>query len=174
MSSGGSASTWWSGLAEVLSNDTVENAQIYSMAKESVSRVGKYLVAILPSIQCWGEGNQQTRLWSENTSWEIKRAKSWVEQRALWKSSFNSSIHFNTLSTSTEDNAHLAFLLQQFSYLLLLFLEFSQPPFVNAFCPLSAESWVWHVQDCRDLGSLNHHSAVWYIHIFPVLDWDPE
>jgi len=33
MSSGGSASTWrrWSGLAEVLSNDTVENAQISSL-----------------------------------------------------------------------------------------------------------------------------------------------
>ena len=33
MSSGGSASTWrrWSGLAEVLSNDIVENAQISSL-----------------------------------------------------------------------------------------------------------------------------------------------
>jgi len=86
----------------------------------------------------------------------------------------NSPIHFITSSTSTEDNAHLGFLLQQFSYLLLLLFNISQPLFVNAFCPLSAQPWVWHVQDCRDLGSLNHHSALWYIYIFPVFDWDPK
>ena len=32
------------------------------------------------------------RLWSENTSWDVKRAKTWVEQRTLQKSSF-SPIH---------------------------------------------------------------------------------
>ena len=86
----------------------------------------------------------------------------------------NSPIHFNTSSTSTEDNAHLAFLLQQFSCRLLLFLNITQPFFVSAFCPLSAQSWVWQVQDFLDFRSLNHHSAPWYIYIFPVLDWDPE
>ena len=82
-------------------------------------------------------------------------------QRALPNSSFPPIHLFIWIFTSTEDKAHL---LQQISHFLLLFLEFSQPFFVNAFRPLFAKPWVRKVQDCRGLGSLNRHSSRRYIH----------
>ena len=70
-----------------------------------VSCVGKYLVAILPCIQGWGEGNQQAQISEAKTRLESKnfgRAASFAEAVLL----SNSPIHFNTSSTSAEDKAH--------------------------------------------------------------------
>ena len=138
-------------------------------------------------LACPASGSTWLRLysglrWRKHVSLKRKHVLRHQESKILGRAAnsaevvllSNSPIHFNTSSTSTEDKAHLGFLLQQFSYLLLLLLDISQPFFVNALCPISAQYWVWHVQDCRDLGRFNHHSAPWYIHIFPVLDWDPK
>jgi len=69
-----------------------------------------------------------------------------------------------------EDTMHCAFSLQQVSYLLLLLIEFSQWPFVNALHLLSAELWV------------RRSTLVWGIPIttlddgttISALGWDPE
>ena len=137
-------STWtrWRGLGEVLSNDIVEN-DFFAMAKESACpasgstwlRFCQVFRAEVKGISKY-DSLKRKHVLRDQESKILGRAASSAEVVLL----FNSPVHFNTLSTSTEDNAHLGFLLQQFSYLILLFPHFSQPFFVNAFCPLSAES----------------------------------
>ena len=129
----------------------------------AVSHLPKHVV-IIHSNYC---DRGLAAIFKENTRW-CTEAKIYREGKNLGSAASsaelvlpsNSPIHLNISSTSTEDKAHLL----QISHFLLLFLEFSQPFFVNAFRPLSAEPWVRKVQDCRGLGSLNRHSSRRYIH----------
>ena len=144
MSSGGSTSTWtgWDGLAEVLSNDTIENADFFApMANGSACPAsGSIRFCQVFGAEVKGiskhDSLKRKHVLKYQESKNLDRAASYAEVVLL----SHSPIHFNTFSTSNQNKAHLGFLLQQFSYLLLLFLHISQPFFVNTFCPLSAKS----------------------------------
>jgi len=178
MSSGGSASTWWSGLAEVLSNDIVENAQISSLRWPRGQRVlhGEVFGCDFAkdSELRWRE-SASTTPWSENTSWDIKRAKSWVEQRALQKSSF-SPIH---LFISTPQELQLRTTPTLVSYSNTFPTSFSF--FSSSRChPLSVHSVHFLPNLEFDMSRIVEISGalITTLHrgtnVFPVLDWDPK
>ena len=72
-------------------------------------------------------------------------------------------------STLVKDKTHLFFLLQQFYYLLSLFLEtLSQSLSIR---PLPAEFWVREVHAyCLLLEYPKYRSRRWHVYILPVLD----
>jgi len=89
-------------------------------------------------------------------SWDIERAKSWVEQWAHPIFQFTCLFeHFETLQLT-----HLGFLLQQISYLLLLFLEFSQLFLVLDCDP---KQWLIVLTHHPPIPHALQHIFIWYL-----------
>jgi len=94
-------------------------------------------------------------------SWDIERAKIWVERRAHPTFQFTCLFeHFETLQLT-----HLGFLLQQISYLLLLFLEFSQLFLVLDWDP---KQWLIVLTRHTSIPHALQHTCIWYLAVRSV------